>query len=94
VSDPKHPGSLANPDTSAAFATATNDNPTSVALAPDGGIYYIAGGNGGELREISAISKPVIHASARQSDCKHWRVRHVRRPCDRPEAAELSLATG
>ena len=51
--DPVSPGSLANPDTSAAFATDTVANPVAMTLAPDGGLYYLARGSGGKLLKIS-----------------------------------------
>jgi glucose/arabinose dehydrogenase len=51
--DPANPGSRSNPDTSAGFATGTVGNPVGVAVAADGGLYYLAQGNGGELLKIS-----------------------------------------
>ncbi len=56
VFDPAHPGSLANPDTSSGFATGTVNNPVDLLVAPDGGLYYLARGNGGELLEISSTA--------------------------------------
>jgi glucose/arabinose dehydrogenase len=56
VFNPKDPGTLANPDTSSAFDTATEANPTGMALAPDGTIYYAAQADGGELVQIDAIN--------------------------------------
>ncbi len=56
VFDPSQPGSLSNPDTSSGFATSTVAAPVDLAVAPDGGIYYLAQGNGGELLEISYSS--------------------------------------
>ncbi|HEY7328299.1 MAG TPA: PQQ-dependent sugar dehydrogenase [Gemmataceae bacterium] len=53
VFDPTDPGSLANPDTSSGFATGTVGNPVDIVVAPDGGLYYLARGNGGELLKIS-----------------------------------------
>jgi glucose/arabinose dehydrogenase len=53
VFDPTHPGSLANPDTSSGFATGTVGNTVDVVIAPDGGLYYLARGSGGELLKIS-----------------------------------------
>ena len=53
VFDPANPGNLANPDTSAGFATGTVGSPVGMALAADGGLYYLAQGNGGELLKIS-----------------------------------------
>jgi glucose/arabinose dehydrogenase len=58
VFDPANPGSLANPDTSAGFATGTVGSPVGMALAPDGGLYYLAQGNGGELLKISSTQTP------------------------------------
>ncbi len=56
------PGSIRNPDTSASFAKQTDANPVGMALASDGGIYYVAIGNGGELLKISYTdtSRPTI----------------------------------
>ncbi len=59
VFDPANPGSLATPDTSSAFATATEGAPVDMAVAPDGGIYYLARVNGGELMEISFTNTSV-----------------------------------
>jgi glucose/arabinose dehydrogenase len=53
VFDPAHPGTLANPDTSSGFATGTVNNPVDITMAPDGGLYYLARGGGGELLKIS-----------------------------------------
>jgi glucose/arabinose dehydrogenase len=53
VFDPAQPGSLANPDTSSGFATGTIGNPVDLAVAGDGGLYYLARGSGGELLKIS-----------------------------------------
>ena len=53
VFDPANPGSLSNPDTSAGFATGAVGSPVGMALASDGGLYYLAQGNGGELLKIS-----------------------------------------
>ncbi len=64
VFDPSDPGSLANPDTSSGFATSTENAPVGMALAPDGGIYYIAQGDGGELLEISYASTAAPTISA------------------------------
>lgn len=62
VFDPSQPGSLSAPDTSAAFATSTVAGLVDLAVAPDGGLYYVAQGNGGELREISFANtaSPII----------------------------------
>jgi glucose/arabinose dehydrogenase len=53
VFDPANTGSLANPDTSTGFATSTVGNPVDLLQAPDGGLYYLARGSGGELLKIS-----------------------------------------
>ena len=53
VFDPANPGSLSNPDTSAGFATGAVGSPVGISLAADGGLYYLAQGNGGELLKIS-----------------------------------------
>lgn len=62
VFDPANPGSLQNPDTSSAFAAGTVNALVDLAVAPDGGLYYLARGSGGELLEISFAdkSKPAI----------------------------------
>ncbi len=57
IFNPKDPGDLATPDTSVKFDTTTQDNPTGMALAPDGSIFYSAQGHGGELVEIYAEDK-------------------------------------
>jgi len=62
VFNPADPGTLANPDTSSAFDTALKDNPTGMALAPDGTIYYAAQNDDGELVQIFAINKTKITA--------------------------------
>ncbi len=53
IFNPAVPGNAANPDTSSAFATETASNPTSMALAADGSIYYTAFAGGGELVRIT-----------------------------------------
>jgi glucose/arabinose dehydrogenase len=53
VFDPTHPGIPINPDTSSGFATGTVGNPVDIVVAPDGGLYYLARGGGGELLKIS-----------------------------------------
>src|SRR5262249_7602042 len=53
ASPPAGPGSFANPDTSAGFATGTVANPVDLAVAADGGLYYLARGGGGELLKLS-----------------------------------------
>jgi glucose/arabinose dehydrogenase len=60
--DPAHPGTLANPDASSDFATGTVNNPVDITTAPDGSLYYVARGSGGELLRISYTStaKPTI----------------------------------
>lgn len=58
VFDPANPGALANPDTSAGFATGAVANPVDIAVAADGGLYYLARGNGGELLKISFTQNP------------------------------------
>ena len=60
VFDPAKPGSKGNPDTSSGFATALSGNPTAMAMAPDGGIYYLAQGEGGELLKISFLGNPAV----------------------------------
>ena len=62
VFDPTNPGSLQNPDTSSRFATGTANALVDLAVAPDGGLYYLARGSGGELLKISFsdASKPTI----------------------------------
>jgi glucose/arabinose dehydrogenase len=57
VFNPKDPGTLADPDTSTKFDTTTEAQPTGMALAPDGSIYYAAQANGGELVQIQAQDK-------------------------------------
>ncbi len=57
VFDPSKPGTLANPDTSSAFATGLEAQPTGMAQATDGTIYYAAQANGGELVQIFAKDK-------------------------------------
>jgi glucose/arabinose dehydrogenase len=58
VFDPTHPGSLTVPDTSSGFATGTVGNPVDIAVAADGGLYYLARGSGGELLKISFTGLP------------------------------------
>ena len=60
VFDPAKPGSKGNPDTSSGFATGLSGNPVGMAMAPDGGIYYIAQGEGGELLKISFTGLPPV----------------------------------
>jgi glucose/arabinose dehydrogenase len=64
VFDPAVKGTFANPDTSSPFATGLVNNPVRVALAPDGGLYYLSRGLGGELLKISynnsSTAKPTI----------------------------------
>ncbi len=60
VFDPAKPGSKGNPDTSSAFATGLSGNPVGMAMAPDGGIYYVAQGDGGELLKISFTGLPPV----------------------------------
>ena len=64
VFNPADPGTLANPDTSSSFGAGAVNGPVGMALAPDGGIYYVARGSGGELLKISFAdkSKPLITA--------------------------------
>jgi glucose/arabinose dehydrogenase len=56
---PADPGSLKNPDTSAAFEPNTQTNPSGMALGTDGSIYYAATGTG-ELVQIFAEDKTAI----------------------------------
>jgi glucose/arabinose dehydrogenase len=55
--DPANPGTVANPDTSSGFATGTANNPVDITMAPDGSLYYLARGNGGQLLKITFASK-------------------------------------
>src|SRR5262249_59328673 len=50
---PSKPGSLSTPDTSSGFATGTVGNPVDLVVAPDGSLYYLARGSGGELLKIT-----------------------------------------
>lgn len=61
--DPANPGNAANPDTSSPFATGTTPLPVNIALAPDGGLYYVAIGNGGQLVKISYNANAVAGVS-------------------------------
>jgi len=60
--DPANPGNGADPDTSTLFASDTSPLPTSFSLAPDGGLYYAAIGNGGKLMKISYTANTAINA--------------------------------
>ncbi|MBV8781874.1 MAG: PQQ-dependent sugar dehydrogenase [Phycisphaerae bacterium] len=53
VFNPRHPGRLSFPDTSTPFEMTTAAQPTGVAMASDGSLYYIAEANGGELDELT-----------------------------------------
>lgn len=51
--DPSHPGALANPDPSSAFATQAVAGQVDLRVSPTGGLYYLTRGNGGQLLEVS-----------------------------------------
>ncbi len=51
--NPATPGNITTPDTSTAFASDSAPNPVGFETAADGGLYYLARGNTGELVKIS-----------------------------------------